>query len=80
MIGLKLCQNCKWSAPERGAAWSNRCFNPVVNVRDPHALSWNASDGDRRGTGTSCIEERKKRWPIGACGMRGALYEAKEEP
>lgn len=79
MSELKLCQNCKWSEPEKSFEWNNRCFHPIVISRDPLALSWNSKEkSDHRGVGAHCREEREKRWPFGVCGMRGALYEVKE--
>lgn len=80
MIELKLCQNCKWSEPEKNFEWNNRCFHPQVIRTDRWALSKNAKDNDRRGCGVDTGPEREKRWPRGACGMRGALYEPKEQP
>lgn len=76
---LRLCQNCKWSQPERTFERNNRCFHPNVNALDYYALSMNSTSNDNRGRGTDCAREREKRWPFAACGMRGALYEENKE-
>lgn len=75
MTDLKLCQNCKWSQPEKKFEWNNHCYHPLVIQYDAWALSKNAKDGDVRGCGVDCRLEREKGWISGRCGMRGALYE-----
>lgn len=76
MTQLKLCQDCKWSTPEKNSEWNNRCYHPLVVAHDAWALAQNR-EGEKRGYGVCCHEERKKGWLRGQCGMRGALYEVK---
>ena len=65
-----LCKDCKYSKPEERSDWNLRCHHPVVNAADPWAL------GSKNIGGSSCTTIRQKSWPS-ACGMRGALWEAK---
>jgi 5-methylcytosine-specific restriction endonuclease McrA len=67
------CKNCKFSAPEVSHVWNLRCHNPVVNGRDAWALAGTEVSG------TNCHDQREKAWPA-KCGMRGALWAAKEKP
>lgn len=65
---VKLCHECRMhdTAPHGEI----RCMHPLVNKRDPWALS--RPDGAPHGS--DCRSERSRRWPFGACGMRGALW------
>lgn len=65
-----LCKDCRYSEPEKDSSWTLRCVHPKVNAKDSWAL---AASSDRH-RGTTCHDERNKRWPA-ACGMRGAQWE-----
>lgn len=69
-----LCRDCKHSKPEVRSEWNLRCQHPVVNARDPWALS-NAADN----RGTDCRGERERTSWFAKCGMRGKLWEPKEQ-
>ena len=74
MTTVKLCKDCKHSLPEPRSEWTLKCMHPEVNSRDAWALS--AAEAH----GSSARDEREKTWGIkglSACGMRGALWEAK---
>lgn len=65
------CKDCKHSKPEERSEWNLRCHNPVVNGKDRWALSGVNSQG------SNCSDERSRNW-FAPCGMRGALWEAKQ--
>ena len=71
----KLCQDCRWSRPERELSWNNRCLHPSAVARDAWALATNAPQP--AGAGVDCHTERGKRSLFAACGMRGKLWEEK---
>jgi hypothetical protein len=64
----KLCKDCTHSVPDTHSPWTLRCKNPIVNAKDPWALSYTEF------TGSSCREEREKTW-FAPCGQKGKLYE-----
>ena len=66
-----LCRDCRWSSPENAYGSSLRCMNPIINSRDPWALS------STNLAGTSCKDERAKRSLLAKCGMKGKLWETK---
>jgi len=71
---IKFCRECKYSTLEPNSSWNLRCVNPVVNSRDPWALSATEPKG------SSAREEREKTWTLrgmAPCGMEGKLWEAK---
>lgn len=70
-----LCRDCRHSRPEPSSNWNNRCFHPKVVSRDSWAL---ASNHEGESCGTSCRDERGKRSPFAACGMRGKLWEPQQ--
>lgn len=65
---LKLCQDCRWHDTGPGAGLN--CLHPAVQRGDSWALARSPSQAD----GSSCVVERARRWPFGACGRRGALW------
>ncbi len=71
MTEVKLCRNCKYSMHEPDREWYLRCVNPIVNSRDPWALS------SGKTYGSSAQEERSKKWS-GKCGIKGKLWEKKD--
>jgi hypothetical protein len=66
------CSECSHSRQEKNSAWNNECVHPIVNSRDPWALSTNGGSWH----GSSCREERSKRF-FARCGMSGKLWEPK---
>ncbi len=70
MKTIKLCRDCRYSIVEAGLS-EIRCVHPNVLGNNPNAL---ASATVR---GVYAINERSELWPFGACGRRGALWEAK---
>jgi hypothetical protein len=64
-----LCRDCKHSQPEKNSAWMLKCVHPVVNARDPWALS--RAEGNN---GSDCRGERERKW-FAPCGMSGKLWE-----
>lgn len=74
MIELRLCRECRHSVPITEISGELKCTNPIVNRKDSFAL---ASGKPFRGSST--IVERTKKWPFGECGMRGALWEKKDD-
>lgn len=71
----KLCVECKHSARIPGNPQDLRCMNPLVNWIDPQALA----RAEPRGSDT--LYERSKYGLLGCgmCGMRGALWEPREQ-
>lgn len=69
---VKYCKDCKWSFPEPQFEWNLKCSNQIVNSNDPWALS-----SSKVYIGTSCNEERKKKW-FSKCGMKGKQWEEKD--
>lgn len=69
-----LCADCKYSVPEPGTVYSLDCVNPIVNGKDPWALS-----AAQRKRGTSCRTEREKRGFWAQCGIKGKLWEPRED-
>lgn len=70
----KLCVECKHSKPDLGNSNELRCMHPWVNALDPWALS----RAQIRGSETA--HERSKRGIFGGmCGMRGRLWEPREQ-
>jgi hypothetical protein len=67
-----LCKDCKHSNQQKSAEWNLLCAHPVVNAGDPWALSRSSASD----TGSSCREERQRRW-FAPCGMGGKLWELK---
>ena len=67
-----LCRDCKYSVWQKGSEWNVRCANPAVNGNDPWYLSSASSEG------ADCKSEREGNWFNSKCGMRGALWIAKE--
>lgn len=63
-----LCKDCKYSKPEERSEWNLRCHNPVVNGKDPWALS------SRIMSGSECRAERGSKW-FAKCDMKGKLWE-----
>ncbi len=74
MRDIKFCIDCKHSKEGIHSSWELRCINPILNRKDPSAL---ASGGTS--TGSSAVLERSKKWLFGECGMRGALWEKKDD-
>lgn len=71
---VKLCKDCKWSSPDPSLTWNLRCKNPEVNARDAWALT------QANFSGSECRSEREKLWVwLGPCGMKGRLWELKNE-
>ena len=69
---VRLCRDCKHHIQETASSWKVRCMHPIVNARDPWALTSAQPDG------SSAREERSKNWTLrgrAPCGMRGALWE-----
>lgn len=71
-----LCKDCKWSR-KYSEGFGLRCYHPEVVAKNAWALS--QSDAEGNAYGKDCREEREVRWPWGFCGMRGALWEPKDE-
>ena len=69
---VKLCKDCEWSKQERPDYLELYCLNPLVNAKDPYALS------RVNFYGSSCLVEREKQY-FGTCGMNGKLWKQKEE-
>ena len=67
----KFCKDCRWSVPEPKFEWNLKCLSPYVNADDPWALSHNGHM-----SGTSCREERSRKW-FAVCGIKGRQWEAK---
>jgi hypothetical protein len=67
----KFCKDCAHSEPVVDSEWNLQCFHPVVNSKDPWALS-----ASPRYKGTSCREERQSVW-FAPCGRKGKLWEPK---
>lgn len=67
-----LCKDCRYSKPEEHSEWSLRCTNPLVNAKDPWALTTNSAGI----YGTNCRNEREKKW-FATCGMKGKLWDVK---
>ncbi len=70
MQTIKLCRDCRHSVVEAGLP-ELRCVHPNVLGNNPNALA----SATVRGIYASM--ERSEPWPFGACGRRGALWEAK---
>jgi hypothetical protein len=70
---VKLCSDCKWSKAVEGSAWELKCVNPYVNRKDSWALSRLVF------AGSDCTAERDKKFFFGECGMRGKLWEQKDD-
>ena len=70
-----LCKECKWSVAENDREWNVNCVHPKVNACDPYALG----GGPGRIYGTGCVEERKRIGLFAKCGMKGKLWEPKDE-
>ena len=68
---VKLCRECRHSMPEPVSEWNLRCMNAEVNKRDPWALAGSKAHG------SNARDEREKKW-FAPCGMKGALWEAKQ--
>ena len=68
---VKLCKDCEWSKQERPYFHELYCLNPLVNAKDPYALS------RINFYGSSCLEERKKNY-FCSCGMSGKLWKQKK--
>lgn len=68
---VKYCKDCKWSSTLPNE-WNLRCVNPMVNSKDPWALS------APKISGTSCSAERQIRW-FAECGINGNRWEAKDD-
>lgn len=66
-----LCTDCKHSKQQQGSEWNLLCQHPVVNANDPWALSRSGISQ----AGSSCREQREKKWWFAPCGMRGKLWE-----
>lgn len=66
---IKFCQDCKYSLPEKNSTWNLLCRHPRILSKDSYALSSPSREG------VSARQERKKRFTIFGCGMRGALWE-----
>jgi hypothetical protein len=73
----RFCRDCRFSKPERHSDWNNRCFNPVVNANNSWALATNGYEGSI--SGADCHDERSKRSPFAKCGMKGKLWEPRED-
>jgi hypothetical protein len=65
------CRDCKHSRHEKGSEWNLKCHNPLVNAKDPWALSCSKNH-----SGTSCLDERRIFW-FAICGTEGKLWEPK---
>jgi len=68
----KFCKDCKWSEPEESSNWNLRCKNPIVNSKDSWALAHATFHG------SNCRDERERGF-FSACGMKGKLWEKKDE-
>ena len=67
MNEYKFCTECKW-AVQSGTEWKwNGCSH--IDVMASHDLAIKKK--------VNCDIERKKLWPFGKCGKRGALWEPK---
>ena len=64
-----LCKDCLFSRPEPNSTWNLRCIHPIVNAKDPWALSRAETLG-----GSDCRGERERKW-FSPCGMAGKLWE-----
>lgn len=71
-----LCKDCKWSAMHEGRDWYLKCVNPIINAKDSWALS--RAKGDTA-YGSDAQRERAKTGLFAKCGMKGKLWEPKNE-
>jgi len=71
-----LCLDCKYSEADPNSNWSHKCFHPKVVANNAWALS---SNFEGKPYGVSCQGERKKRSWFAPCGMRGKLWEPKND-
>lgn len=72
-----LCRECKWGRPEdlrQDRPWMNVCTNPNVIAQHPWAL---ANNREGEPAYPSCHEERGRRSPFAACGIKGKKWEAR---
>jgi hypothetical protein len=70
----KLCQDCKYSNPEKNSPWANVCTHPKVLMSDSWALSRNFEGAP---PGSSCSEQRRRSGVFVPCGIKGKLWEQK---
>lgn len=68
------CRDCKHSEADRTSPWQLRCHNPDVNRHDSWALA-----SSEQGRGTDCHTERRYTGWFSKCGIKGKLYEPKEQ-
>ena len=69
-----LCRECKWSRKEDNRDSYLRCVHPIVNANDPWALSKGSNN-----YGSDTHNERQKRGWFANCGMKGKLWESKDD-
>ena len=68
------CKDCKWSWKLKDSDWEIRCLNPHVNANSSWALSCGTEI-----SGTAASTERSDKSWFAKCGMKGKLWEPKDE-
>ena len=72
----KLCLECKYYEKDKDHPWRGKCFNYKVISSDPWAL---ANNYEGKPYGVSCLEERRNKSFFAKCGIKGKLWEPKNE-
>jgi len=70
---VKRCIDCRWSV-KRNDRWDMACQHPLVNAADPYFLSY-----DHAKLGSDCTDQRRQTGLFAKCGMRGKLFEFRED-
>ena len=72
-LSVKKCTTCKWVESQEGRynKRTNVCVNPIVILHEARVLAGIDQ-------GMPCFDERNKYF-LGSCGVKGKLWEAKEE-
>ena len=71
-----LCADCKHSEVSKDSSWTHQCQHPKVVAADPYAL---ATNFEGRTYGSACRDERKLRSWFAPCGMKGKLWEKRDD-